>query len=118
MNSYELTEHELFVSRTSPRLYLGIVYAKLATEWKLHGVSTYLLNPEALCLEHVWNTCSATTLSSLRLMPSGGQKYIPMSPLNSWEFYQRLGNTQEVSMDHLKVLPMTQITSLAFPDIP
>ena len=33
--------------------YLGIVYVKLTTEQKLHGVSTYLPNPEALCLEHV-----------------------------------------------------------------
>ena len=63
--------------------YLGIIYAKLATKRKLRGVSTYLPNTEALCLEHVWNTCSATTISSLRLRPLGGQKYIPMSPLNS-----------------------------------
>ena len=60
--------------------YLGIVYAKLATKWKLCGVSTYLPNLEALC---VWNTCSATAISDLRLRPSGGQKYISMSPLNS-----------------------------------
>jgi hypothetical protein len=44
--------------------YLGIAYAKLATEQKLHGVSTYLPNPLALCLERVWNTHSATTLNN------------------------------------------------------
>ena len=38
--------------------YLGIVHVKLATNWKLHRVLTYLPNPEALCLEHIWNTCS------------------------------------------------------------
>ena len=38
--------------------YLGIVHAKLATNRKLHGVSIYLPNPEALCLEHVPNTSS------------------------------------------------------------
>jgi hypothetical protein len=63
--------------------YLGIVYVKLATERKLCGVSTYLLNPEVLCLECIWNTHSATTISSPRPRPLGGQKYIPMSPLNS-----------------------------------
>jgi hypothetical protein len=63
--------------------YLGIVYAKLATNQKLHGVSTYLPILKALCLEHIWKTCSATTISNRRLRPSGGQKYIPMSPLNS-----------------------------------
>jgi hypothetical protein len=51
--------------------YLGIVYVKLATKWKLCRVSTYLLNLEVLCLEHVWNTCLATTISNLRLRPSG-----------------------------------------------
>jgi hypothetical protein len=59
--------------------YLGIVYAKLAINWKFCGVSTYLPIPEAHCLEHVWNTCLATTIPSLSLRPSGGQKYIPMS---------------------------------------
>jgi hypothetical protein len=49
----------------------------------LHGVSAYLPNLEALCLECVWNTCSATTISSLRPRPLSGQKYIPMSPLDS-----------------------------------
>ena len=49
--------------------YLGIVYVKLATEQKLHGVSTYLPNLEALCLKHVWNTLSATKISSPRLRP-------------------------------------------------
>ena len=34
--------------------YLGIVYVKLATEQKLHGVSTYLPNLEVLCLEHLF----------------------------------------------------------------
>ena len=63
--------------------YLGIIYAKLATERKLRGVSTYLPNSEVLCLERVWNTCWATTISSLRPRPLGGQKYIPTSPLNS-----------------------------------
>jgi hypothetical protein len=63
--------------------YLGIVYVKLATKWKLYRVSTYLPNPEVLCLERVWNTCLATTISSPKPRPSGGQKYIPMSPLNS-----------------------------------
>jgi hypothetical protein len=43
--------------------YLGIVYAKLATKWKLHGVSTYLPNLEALCSELVWDTCLATMTS-------------------------------------------------------
>ena len=52
--------------------YLRIVYAKLVTEWKLCRVSTYLPNLEALCSEHIWNTCSATTTSNLRLRPSGG----------------------------------------------
>ena len=28
-------------------------YVKLATEWKLHGVSTYLPDPEALCSKHI-----------------------------------------------------------------
>ena len=65
----------------------------------------------------VWNTCSATTISGPRLRPSGGQTYISMSPLNSWEFHQRLGNTQEVSTNCRKVLLMTRITSLAFPII-
>ena len=59
--------------------YLRIVQAKLATEWKLCGVSTYLPDLEALCLEHIWNTRSATMIPSLRLRPSGGQKYIPMT---------------------------------------
>jgi hypothetical protein len=63
--------------------YLGIVYAKLATKWKLCRVSTYLPNPEALCLECIWNTHSATTISSSRLRPLCGQKYIPMSSLDS-----------------------------------
>jgi hypothetical protein len=36
--------------------YLGIVYVKLVTKHKLCGVSTYLPNPEALCLNHVWIT--------------------------------------------------------------
>ena len=53
--------------------YLGIVHAKLATNWKLRRVLTYLPNPEALCLEHIWNTCSATMISSPRLRPSGDQ---------------------------------------------
>jgi hypothetical protein len=98
--------------------YLGIVCVKLATERKLHRVSTYLPNLEALCLECVWNTCLATTNSSPRLRPPGGQKYIPLSPLDSYVFYWRLRNTQEVTADWLKVLPMTQTTSLTFPDIP
>jgi hypothetical protein len=63
--------------------YLGIVYMKLATNQKLRRVSTYLPVLEALCLEHVWNTCLATMISSPRLRPSGGQKYISMSPPNS-----------------------------------
>ena len=63
--------------------YLGIVYVKLATKQKLCGVSTYLPKLEALCLEHIWNTHSATTISNPRLRPSDGQKYIPMSPLDS-----------------------------------
>jgi hypothetical protein len=60
--------------------YLGIVFTKLATD---HGVSTYLPILEALCLEHVWNTRSATTISSPRPRPLGGHKYISMSPLDS-----------------------------------
>ena len=64
------------------RYYLGIVHAKLATNQKLCGVSTYLPNPEALCLEHIWNTRSATAISSLRLRPLGDQKYILMNPLD------------------------------------
>ena len=63
--------------------YLGIVYVKLATNQKLHVVSTYLPNLEALCLECIWNTHSATMISSPRPRPSGGQKYISMSPLDS-----------------------------------
>ena len=63
--------------------YLGIVYVKLATKQKLHGVSTYLPNLEVLCLEHIWNTHLATMISNPRLRPSGGQKYILMSPLDS-----------------------------------
>ena len=58
-------------------------YAKLATERKLRRVSTYLPIPEALCLKHVWNTRSATTNSSPRPRPSGGQEYIPMSLFDS-----------------------------------
>jgi hypothetical protein len=67
--------------------YLRIVYAKLATKWKLRGVSTYLPNLEALCLEHIWNTHSATLISNLSPRPLSGQKYIHMSPLDSYEFY-------------------------------
>ena len=63
--------------------YLEIVMRSFATERKLCGVSTYLPIPEALCSKHVWNTRSATTISSPRPRPLGGQKYIPMSPLNS-----------------------------------
>jgi hypothetical protein len=63
--------------------YLGIVYAKLATNQKLCIASTYLPIPEALCLEHIWNTCSATMISSLRPKPLHGQKHISMSPLDS-----------------------------------
>ena len=63
--------------------YLGIIYAKLATKQKLRGVSTYLPNSEVLCLERVWNTRLAIMISSPRPRPLGGQKYIPMSPLNS-----------------------------------
>ena len=63
--------------------YLGIVYMNLVTEWKLCGVSTHLPNPYVLCLEHVWNTCLATMISNPRLRPLGGQKCIPMSPLDS-----------------------------------
>ena len=37
-------------------IILGIVYVKLATNRKLCRVSTYLPNPEVLCLECVWNT--------------------------------------------------------------
>jgi hypothetical protein len=55
--------------------------------------------------------------SNLRLRLLGGQKYIHMSLLNSYEFYQRLGNTQEVTMDHPKVFPVTWTKSLAFPII-
>jgi hypothetical protein len=76
--------------------YSGIVYAKLATNQKLRGVSTYLPIPEVLCLECIWNTHSATTISSPRLRPSGGQKYIPMSPL--WKLVRVVTltrNTQE-----------------------
>ena len=62
--------------------YLGIVHVKLATNRKLRGVLTYLPNLEVLCLEHIWNTRSVTTISSLRLRPSGDQKYIPMNPLD------------------------------------
>jgi hypothetical protein len=62
--------------------YLGIVHVKLATNQKFRGVSIYLPNPEALCLEHIQNTHSATAISSPRLRPSGDQKYIPMSPLD------------------------------------
>jgi hypothetical protein len=58
-------------------------YVKLATERKLRGVSTYLPIPEVLCSKHVWNTHLATTISSPRPRPSGGQKYIPMSPFDS-----------------------------------
>src|SRR6266436_4357019 len=58
-------------------------YAKLATERKLRGVSTYLPILEALCSKRVWNTRSATTISSLRPRPSGGQEYIPMSLFDS-----------------------------------
>jgi len=61
--------------------YLGIVQVKLATKWKLHRVSTYLPDLEALCLERVWNTCSATIIPSPRPRPLGGQKYIPISHL-------------------------------------
>jgi hypothetical protein len=71
-----------------PTYYLGIVYAKLATSRSFVGVSTYHPNLEVLCLERVWNTRSATKISSLR--PSGGQKYIC-----------------------LKVFPMTRTTSKA-----
>jgi hypothetical protein len=63
--------------------YLGIVYMKLATKWKLHIVSTYLPNLEVLCLECVWNTHLATTISGLSMRPSSGQKYIPMSQKDS-----------------------------------
>jgi len=63
--------------------YLGIVHVKLATERKLRGVSTYLSDLEVLCLEHIWNTHSATMIPSLRPRPLGGQKYIPMSHLES-----------------------------------
>jgi len=63
--------------------YLGIVQAKLATEWKLRGVSRYLPDLEVLCLEHIWNTHSATTIPSPRPRPLGGQKNIPMSHLKS-----------------------------------
>src|SRR5258705_6813621 len=52
-------------------------------ERKFRGVSTYLPDPEALCSKRVRNTRSATTISSPRPRPSGGQKYIPMSPLDS-----------------------------------
>jgi len=37
-------------------IYLRIICMKLATEWKLHGVSTYLPNLEALCSKHIQNT--------------------------------------------------------------
>ena len=63
--------------------YLGIVYTKLATKWKLHIASTYLPNLEVLCLEYVLNIHLATTISSLRLRPSSGQIYIPMSQEDS-----------------------------------
>ena len=73
---------ERYFSHLQSMYYLEF-HAKLATERKLRGVSTYLPVPEALCSKHVWNTRSATTISSLRLRPSGGQKCIPISPLNS-----------------------------------
>ena len=57
--------------------------AKLATERKLRGVSTYLPILEALCSKRVWNTRSATMISSPRPRPSGGQEYIPMSLFDS-----------------------------------
>ena len=57
--------------------------AKLATERKLRGVSTYLPVPEALCSKRVWNTRSATTISIPRPRPAGGQEYIPMSLFDS-----------------------------------
>jgi len=63
--------------------YLGIVQVKLATKQKFHGVSTYLSDLEVLCLECVWNTHSATSFSSPRPRPLGGQKYISMSHLKS-----------------------------------
>ena len=70
--------------------YLEIVHVKLATNRKLHRVSTYLPNPELLCLEHIQNTHSATMISSLRLRPLGDQKYIPMSPLDLGTFGKSL----------------------------
>ena len=63
--------------------FIQSCYAKLATERKLRRVSTYLPIPEALCSKHVWNTRSATTISSPRPRPSGGQEYIPMSLFDS-----------------------------------
>ena len=50
---------------------------------KVHRVSTYLPNLEVLCLECAWNTRLATMISNPRLRPLGGQKYIPMSLLDS-----------------------------------
>jgi hypothetical protein len=34
-------------------------------------------------LKHIWNTRSATTISSPRPRPLGGQKYIPVSLVDS-----------------------------------
>jgi hypothetical protein len=35
-------------------IYLNNISTKLATRWKLCGVSTDLPNLEVLCLKHVW----------------------------------------------------------------
>src|SRR5882672_6240986 len=73
---------ERYFSHLQSMYYLEF-HAKLATERKLRGVSTRLPIPEALCWKHVWNIRSATTISTPRPRPSGYQKYILMSPLNS-----------------------------------
>ena len=97
--------------------YLRIISTTLATEWKLHGVSTYLPNPEMLYSEHVWNAHSATPTFNLKPRTSSGKKYILVSQNDSQECFQRLRNTQEDTADCPKVLPVTQTKSLAFPSV-
>jgi hypothetical protein len=86
--------------------YLGIVYAKLATNRKLCGVSTYLPIPEALCLECVWNTHSTTMISSPRLRPLGGKaEHESGLPVARYRYTcgktRRYGNSQvQVTSDH------------------
>ena len=69
-------------------LWIYILFKNCSREayWQSEGFAEFQLTFlfwKALCLEHVWNTCLATTISSLRPKPLGGQTYIPMSPLNS-----------------------------------